>query len=92
MLGVAEEPAKATGRDLDEALEKFVTARVATGRYRSESGGVLREGVRPIQQREGKRGKMPREIAREPPYLLRQAWHPPALRPSALSATKKEIA
>ena len=53
----------AMSADLGEALEKFVTALVATGRYRSKSE-VLREGVRLIQEREARLAALDASVAR----------------------------
>jgi antitoxin ParD1/3/4 len=53
----------AMSADLGEALEKFVTALVATGRYHSKSE-VLREGVRLIQEREARLAVLDASIAR----------------------------
>jgi antitoxin ParD1/3/4 len=53
----------AMSADLGEALEKFVTTLVATGRYRSKSE-VLREGVRLIQEREARLTALDASIAR----------------------------
>jgi antitoxin ParD1/3/4 len=53
----------AMSADLGEALEKFVTALVATGRYHSKSE-VLREGVRLIQEREARLAALDASIAR----------------------------
>ena len=53
----------AMSADLGEALEKFVTNLVATGRYHSKSE-VLREGVRLIQEREARLVALDASIAR----------------------------
>ena len=53
----------ATSADLGEALERFVTNLVATGRYHSKSE-VLREGVRLIQEREARLALLDASIAR----------------------------
>jgi antitoxin ParD1/3/4 len=58
-----EENAMAMSAELGEALEKFVTALVATGRYHSKSE-VLREGVRLIQEREARLAALDASIAR----------------------------
>lgn len=53
----------AMSADLGEALERFVTRLVASGRYHSKSE-VLREGVRLIQEREAKLAALDAAIAR----------------------------
>ena len=53
----------AMSADLGEALERFVTNLVATGRYHSKSE-VLREGVRLIQEREARLASLDASIAR----------------------------
>lgn len=53
----------AMSADLGEALEKFVTRLVASGRYHSKSE-VLREGVRLIQEREARLTALDASIAR----------------------------
>lgn len=53
----------AMSADLGEALEKFVTKLVASGRYNSKSE-VLREGVRLIQERETRLAALDASIAR----------------------------
>jgi antitoxin ParD1/3/4 len=53
----------AMSADLGEALEKFVTKLVASGRYHSKSE-VLREGVRLIQEREARLAALDASIAR----------------------------
>jgi antitoxin ParD1/3/4 len=53
----------AMSADLGEALERFVTNLVATGRYHSKSE-VLREGVRLIQEREARLASLDTSIAR----------------------------
>jgi antitoxin ParD1/3/4 len=49
--------------DLGDALEKFVTRLVKSGRYNSKSE-VLREGVRLIQERETRLAALDASIAR----------------------------
>ena len=53
----------AVSADLGDALERFVTKLVASGRYHSKSE-VLREGVRLIQEREAKLAALDASIAR----------------------------
>ena len=53
----------AVSADLGEALERFVTKLVASGRYHSKSE-VLREGVRLIQEREARLAALDASIAR----------------------------
>jgi antitoxin ParD1/3/4 len=53
----------AMSADLGDALEKFVTKLVASGRYNSKSE-VLREGVRLIQERETRLAALDASIAR----------------------------
>lgn len=53
----------AISADLGEALEKFLTTLVASGRYHSKSE-VLREGVRLIQEREARLAALDAAIAR----------------------------
>jgi antitoxin ParD1/3/4 len=53
----------AVSADLGDALERFVTKLVASGRYHSKSE-VLREGVRLIQEREARLAALDASIAR----------------------------
>jgi antitoxin ParD1/3/4 len=53
----------AVSADLGEALERFVSKLVASGRYHSKSE-VLREGVRLIQEREARLAALDASIAR----------------------------
>lgn len=53
----------AMSADLGEALERFVTKLVTSGRYHSKSE-VLREGVRLIQEREARLAALDASIAR----------------------------
>ena len=53
----------AMSADLGEALERFVTRLVASGRYQSKSE-VLREGVRLVQEREARLAALDASIAR----------------------------
>jgi antitoxin ParD1/3/4 len=53
----------AMSADLGEALERFVSKLVASGRYHSKSE-VLREGVRLIQEREARLAALDAAIAR----------------------------
>jgi antitoxin ParD1/3/4 len=53
----------AMSADLGEALERFVSNLVASGRYHSKSE-VLREGVRLIQEREARLAALDASIAR----------------------------